>query len=99
MQTFGGRIKKIREEYNLTQEQLAEILGVTKSTINKYEKEISQTSIDVMLKIKQEFGKSLDWQMGFDENLSDKYSSIIAECEKSAIPPDKIREIIKIIKK
>lgn len=99
MKTFAERIKELREEYDLDQVQLAKRLGVSKSTISKYENGSMKTSIDIMLKIKQEFGKSLDWQMGFDESISDKYSNIITECEKLNIPPEKISEIIQVLKK
>lgn len=38
--TKGKRIKKLREEQNLTQDELAKLLHTTKQTISKYEKGI-----------------------------------------------------------
>ena len=38
--TKGNRIKKLREELNLTQDELAKLLNTTKQTISKYEKGI-----------------------------------------------------------
>ena len=34
--TFGEKLSKLRKEYNYTQEQLAEILGVSRQSISKY---------------------------------------------------------------
>lgn len=38
--TKGQRIKYLREKKKLTQEELAKLLGTTKQTISKYEKDI-----------------------------------------------------------
>ena len=37
MMYFGMRLKKLRTEKELTQQDLANILGVTRSTISAYE--------------------------------------------------------------
>ena len=35
---FGERIKRLRENNNLTQKELANALGITQSALSKYEK-------------------------------------------------------------
>lgn len=35
--TFGDNLKRLRQENNLTQEQLAKKLGISKSSISFYE--------------------------------------------------------------
>lgn len=48
---LGKRIKNIREEKNLTQQQIAEALGISVHTISKYEQGQREPSLDVMGKI------------------------------------------------
>ena len=48
---LGKRIKGIREEKNLTQQQIAEALGVSVHTISKYEQGQREPSLEVMSKI------------------------------------------------
>jgi transcriptional regulator with XRE-family HTH domain len=53
--TKGERIKKLREEKCLTQEELARLLNTTKQTISKYEKgivtNIPSDKLEEMMKI------------------------------------------------
>lgn len=39
--TLGEKLSKLRKEYNYTQEQLADILGVSRQSISKWESEFS----------------------------------------------------------
>ena len=41
--TLGEKIAKQRKELNYTQEQLADVLGVSRQSISKWESEVSQT--------------------------------------------------------
>ena len=41
--TLGEKITKQRKELNYTQEQLAEILGVSRQSISKWESEVSHS--------------------------------------------------------
>lgn len=41
--TLGEKITKHRKELNYTQEQLAEILGVSRQSISKWESEVSHS--------------------------------------------------------
>lgn len=49
--TIGSRIKELREAANLTQEQLAKKVGVTKSAIGNYEQNISSPKGSVLYKL------------------------------------------------
>ncbi len=39
MTTFGSRLKQLREDKSLTQEQLGKVLNVKKAAVSKYENE------------------------------------------------------------
>ena len=57
---FQNRVKIARVENNLTQAQLAEMVGVTRQTIGLIEAGKYNPSIKVCLMIAQVTGKSLD---------------------------------------
>ena len=39
--TLGEKLSKLRKEYNYTQEQLADVLGVSRQSISKWESDIA----------------------------------------------------------
>lgn len=49
--SFGKRLKEARLNKNLTQTQLADLLGVRNTTIANYETEVSSPKEDILLKI------------------------------------------------
>lgn len=49
--SIGSRIKELRIKRNITQEELAKMIGVTKGAIANYENEISSPKIDLMYKL------------------------------------------------
>ena len=40
---FAENLKQIRKERNLSQEELAELLGVSRQAVSKWEQELSHT--------------------------------------------------------
>lgn len=40
---FSGNITRLRHEKNITQEQLADFIGITKASVSKWETGVSQT--------------------------------------------------------
>lgn len=51
MDLLGRMIKTARQERNLTQEQLGELVGVQKSQISKLESHANSATIDTILKV------------------------------------------------
>lgn len=49
--SFASRLRQAREQSGLTQQDLAEKLGITKSAIGNYENGVSSPKWDVLLKI------------------------------------------------
>lgn len=61
---FGARVKQLRERKNLTQQNFAEMLGVTSATVISWERGGKCPSVDTALAIAEKFGVSLDWLCG-----------------------------------
>lgn len=62
--TLGGRIKSNRKRLGLTQEQLAERMGVTAQAVSKWENDLSCPDISVLPELADVFGISVDELLG-----------------------------------
>lgn len=60
----GNRIKQLREENNLKQEDLAKKLSVAPSTIGMYERDEREPNDTIKLQIAQLFNVSIDYLLG-----------------------------------
>ncbi len=95
---LADSIKRLRKERSLTQEQLAEALGVTVGAVYKWENGRSVPEIGMLLQLADLFEVSLDALVGFeaqngsaaalDERIFElqrqkKYDDAITEAEKA----------------
>ena len=60
-QGIGQRIKALRIEKDLTQEELGEKLGLDKGTVSKMERDENAPTAKTLLALKKLFGVSTDW--------------------------------------
>ena len=51
MDLIGKAIKQIRQERNLTQEELGKLIGVQKAQISRLENQTSNVTMDTLLKV------------------------------------------------
>ena len=65
---FGRRLKELRKQNGLTQQQLADRIGVTKSVISFYELRERSPSPEVLAKLSYVFHISTDWLLGIEHN-------------------------------
>lgn len=59
--TFGDKLSRLRKEYNYTQEQLADILGVSRQSISKWESDTSYPETDKLIELGNLFDCSMDY--------------------------------------
>lgn len=59
--TFGEKLSKLRKENNYTQEQLADILGVSRQSISKWESNITYPETDKLIQISKLFHCTTDY--------------------------------------
>ena len=64
--TLGEKIAKQRKELNYTQEQLADILGVSRQSISKWESDIAYPETDKLIKMGKLFDCSMDYLLNED---------------------------------
>lgn len=63
---FGDKLKYLRQQAGLTQKQLADQLGVTKSVVSFYERSERTPSPDVLRKLAAVFHVSTDFLLDID---------------------------------
>lgn len=74
---MSKRIYSQRKKLNLTMEELAQKVGVSKSTVNKWEKGyIQNIKGSTIHKLSNVLGCSPAWLMGFDDALPDDLNDI-----------------------
>lgn len=64
MDTFGNRLKSLRKSKNLTQEELANVFYLNKSSISRYENNSQVPEHGLLQKIADFFEVSLDYLLG-----------------------------------
>ena len=74
---IGDKIRTKRRERNLTQEELASMLHVSKAAVSKWENEESYPDITLLPKIAQLFHITMDEL--FDYTLEEKPSNVVCE--------------------
>ncbi len=57
---IGAFIKELRKEHNLTQEQLAEIVGVTNRSISRWENGVNMPDFDLVIELTNYFDVSIE---------------------------------------
>lgn len=74
--TLGGKLKEARKQVGLSQEQLAEKLGISRSAVAKWETDAGMPDIDNLKILSQLLGLSIDYLVDNGEEL---YKAIIKE--------------------
>ena len=103
--TLGEKLSKLRKEYNYTQEQLADILGVSRQSISKWESDIAYPETDKLIELGKLFDCSMDYLLkeeitekdgvqtsGFTEKVEEIRRKVMTEKNKG-----KAKKILKII--
>lgn len=67
METFGERIRRLRNEKRLTQKQLAEIIGKAQSAIAYWEADKQEPSVSSLKKLCEFFEVSADYLLGIED--------------------------------
>ena len=94
-------LKKLRTEFKISQQQLANAIGVSQQSINKYENQDVEPDIAVIIKIADYFSVSIDYLVG--RNMSpDFVVSSLSKEEKNVFAKYKTlnkkeKDIIKLL--
>ena len=82
MVDFGAKLKKLRTEEGLTQQQLGDLLGVSKSVVSYYEVNERIPSPDTLVKISKVFHVSTDYLLSLDNGRTINIDGLSAHDEE-----------------
>lgn len=80
---FGARLKELRSQAGLTQKQLAEQIGVTKSVVSFYELRERTPSPEILVKLAALFHVSSDYLLGIEKGTYIDISGLDTDDEKA----------------
>lgn len=86
MVEFSQRLKQLRKNKHMTQEQVAKRIGVTASMVSSYETDIRLPSYEVLVNIANLFGVTIDYLLCREDKrfldismLSDEEAAIVCD--------------------
>lgn len=76
--SFGERLYKLRSDKNISQEELAELLDVSRQSISKWENDKAYPEMTRLLFMSDYFGVSLDYLMrGLEDEKSEEEDPVV----------------------
>lgn len=79
--TFGEKITILRKENNLTQEQFAEMLNVSRQSVSKWELGLSFPDTEKLIRISKVFSCSLDYLL--KDEIESKDVNLLQESDNA----------------
>ena len=79
------RIKELREDKKESQQKLAMLLNVSQTMISRYELEQAYPDVEMLIKLAQHFGVSVDYLIGVSESKLPYTKSNLSEQEQQML--------------
>lgn len=80
---YGERLKKARKERKLSQEEVGELLNISRSNISKYENEELEPNIQTLKELCKIYNVSADYIIGIEEQYQVNEITYIKEKTKN----------------
>ncbi len=79
---LGEQIKKLRKQKGLTQQQLADFLHVSSSSVGMWEHELRDPDTDMLLQLADLFNVTVDYLLGREQTTSTQQKLIHETIQK-----------------
>ncbi len=66
MAAIGRRLRELRG-FDMQQSEMAEMLGISQSQLSKYERGESEPTLEILLRLREKYHKSVDWILTGEE--------------------------------
>ena len=109
--SFGNRLRKLRKENKMKQEELAKEFNTSKTAISNYENNYRKPNMDLINDLADYFGVSVDylldrtnlrlpaWLNNKTKEEQDSFLQVLNQAQKKGLKPSDIEEIIRIFEK
>ncbi|CAM3115104.1 helix-turn-helix domain-containing protein [Lactococcus hircilactis] len=88
MEYFGDKLRTLRLEKKMTQQDLAARMGLVSASISSYEKSRKYPSVEILIQLCQIFDVSADYLLGLSDDK---------EINLSALTDEQMRIILQLI--
>lgn len=75
METFGQRLKALRNGRGISQNELSKYIGVSKSSVNMYERDEREPGFETLEAIADFFNVNMDYLLGREARISTSFTS------------------------
>lgn len=82
---FGDRLRELRKEKKLTQEDIAKMFNISNNAVYSWEVGKTQPSIEIITKLAQYFNVTTDYLLGFNQDDLDKIDKLKIACQEAGI--------------
>ena len=82
---FGQRLKSLRAERNLTQQNLGDAVGVSTVTIRAWERNAKKPAMDALLSLGRALNISIDTLLDFHLENTPNYALVLTSAEKKLL--------------
>ena len=101
METFGQRLRKLRNELGISQNDLSKHIGVSKSSVNMYERDEREPGFETLEAIADFFNVNMDYLLGREPRISTNVNSqnitITAQIEEKQFSASAQPTLIKFV--
>lgn len=97
MYDIGERIRTLRRQKQMTQERLAQLLGVSAQSVSKWENRLTAPDIALLPAIASVFGVSIDRLFGYDQRKTEEETADLCRRAQACLETDraKSREMLR----
>lgn len=92
--TTGEKIAQCRKEKGLTQAELADLMGVSRQAVSRWESDLAFPETEKLLKLSKLFGCSTDWLLNYNEENFNVHAEVEEEVKSDDEEPVKKRRNI-----
>lgn len=85
MCVFSDKIKNLREENKLTQQDIADLLNTSKQTISNYESGKNEPNLSTVVAIADYFGVTVDYLVGRTNSKTGIPNSVLLKFREKAL--------------
>lgn len=89
---FNIRLKELRTKKGISQQKLADRIGISKSSINMYERGEREPNIAILIKMADVFQTTVDYLIGNSNNTANNFSNLSEAHQSKCIKVKTIQE-------
>lgn len=92
--SIGEKLKKLRTEADISQRKISKLLGLDSTVYGKYERDERTPTIEIIAKIADYFGVSVDYLIGRTDTQYNSKLNVPSFLSLNGLSPEAIKELV-----